>query len=130
MLHHNPAYAAGVSILETIRLSSEVCTNTYIRKKVMKLVDTVKQGESLSNGMEKAGIFPDLVISLFETGEKGGKIEEMVGKTISYYSKEVKRSLNLIMRAINFIIYMCIAAFCAYNMTRMFAGTRIKLDLF
>jgi len=46
------------------------------------------------------------VIRLFETGEKGGKIEEMVGKTVRNYSNEVKRSLNLIIRAINFIVYL------------------------
>ena len=124
------AYAAGVSITETVTLSSEVCTNTYVRRKALKLVDTVERGESLSSGMDKTGMFPDLVIRLFETGEKGGKIEEMVDKTVSYYSNEVKRSLNLIMRAINFIIYFLIVGFCAYNMTRMFAGTGIKLNLF
>ncbi len=123
------SYVAGVPIKGTITLAAAVCTNTYVRHKVLKLVDTVERGEPLYKGMEKTGMFPDLVISLFETGEKGGKVEEMVDKITHYYSNEVKKTLNLMLRAINFIIFLSIVTFCAYNITQMFAGTIIKLDL-
>ncbi len=56
--------------------------NLQVRSRVAKLLETVEAGEPIYTGMQRIGMFPDLVINMFETGEIGGKLEETLGKVI------------------------------------------------
>ncbi len=121
------AVGAGIDMEETISLSSSTVTNLYIRSRTDRLIDAVDSGEPLHVCMRRIGMFPDMVINMFETGETGGKLEETLGKVTEYYEEDVKVSLNSVVKLGTFAIYFGVVIFIAFNIIKMFTGVYSSL---
>jgi len=119
---------AGLSIKETIEIGGDICNNQHVKSRVRRLIPVIEAGEPVSKGMRLAGMFPSMVIKMFETGEEGGKLEEISGKISDYYTDEVKRSIGMIISALNFLIYLSIIIFIAWSVIGRFIYTMSQIE--
>ena len=58
------------------------------------LPDHIKNGESLSNSLEKARFFPSLSIDMIRTGETSANLEGMLGNVADYYDEMVQTKVD------------------------------------
>jgi type II secretory pathway component PulF len=119
---------AGVGLMETVNLAADVCVNSSIQSKIRGLCECVDRGEPLSRGMQRSGLFPRMVVQMFETGEKGGKLDEITAKITEYYTEEVKTSLGRLVKVLNFVIYLGIMLFIAWSIIRSYAGHFAEIE--
>jgi type II secretory pathway component PulF len=110
---------AGVNIKEMLKLSIDACVNSFIQNQVRKLESAVEEGDQLSVHMKNISLFPDTMLRMFETGEKGGKLEETTEKITEYFYDEVTNALTMLVRGLTFAIYFAIMIFVAYNIITM-----------
>lgn len=88
--------AAGVPLLEMIRITSQAVNNVHIEASLQKAVAKVKGGKALSDSIEGDDNFLILVPQMIRIGENSGKIDEMMTKTASYYEDELDNQIKTI----------------------------------
>ncbi|MFH1708650.1 MAG: type II secretion system F family protein [Planctomycetota bacterium] len=119
---YHMAASTGLPIYETIELCASVCVNTHIRARAAGLRSTAEAGLPLSVGMKQAGLFPEMVIHMFETGERSGTTDESAGKVADYYRTETDIALRMLAKALSFLVYFGIVAFIGYRIVSFYVG--------
>lgn len=102
-LSHNFAtmYQAGMSINGIFEILSEnVLGNRYLETRLRKAFDAVQRGDSISDGFDKAGGFPPLLLGAIRNGEATGTIDVCFKRLGNYYDKEAQRTVQTMISAI------------------------------
>lgn len=82
---------AGVSINSAVHILAEQLTNRKLKDALGDMEDQVRKGQTLSESMRKHDkIFPDLLISMIETGEVSGNLDSVLLRMSTHYEKENK----------------------------------------
>ena len=82
---------AGVSINSAVHILTEQLTNRKLKDALGDIEDQVRKGQTLSESMRKHNkIFPDLLISMIETGEVSGNLDSVLLRMSTHYEKENK----------------------------------------
>ena len=86
--------ASGVPIIRALEITKNIITNTVIADVLEQAKITVQEGKNLGVTIEKSGRFPPLVTHMIMTGERTGRIEEMLGHVAKAYEAEVSRKIE------------------------------------
>ena len=81
--------SSGVRIVEALQLTRNVVGNAVLEESIDEAIQRVQDGEKLAAALEKTGKFPVMVLHMLKTGEKTGKLEEMLGHIAETYDEEV-----------------------------------------
>ena len=73
--------SSGVPALDAMHISTEVISNSIIRKAVIQAADNVREGGSIAGSLTKTGYFSPLVLQLITNGESSGKLGEMLERS-------------------------------------------------
>ncbi len=129
---------AGVTITNCLNILSNEIPNKKLRELLSIIEDDVKKGELLSESMAKhKKYFPQLLISMVESGEVSGNIDEMMLRMSVHFEKENKLN-NKVKSAMTYPSILSIVAVAAvfFIMTfvmptfvEMFEGEGISLPL-
>ena len=81
--------ASGMPVLDAITTSSEVVGNIIYSDELMKLVEKVKNGQSISSAMKQSPLFPRMVSQLSTVGEKSGNLSEVFDKIADFFDRDI-----------------------------------------
>jgi type IV pilus assembly protein PilC len=81
--------AAGVPMLQSIKLTGETAGNVVIEQAMEGLYAAAKRGGSLAGPIERNPIFPPMVGHMVAVGEETGQLEHMLSKVADFYETEV-----------------------------------------
>lgn len=82
---------AGVSITNAISILSNELPNKKLREILSEIEDDIKKGDTLSESMARhRKYFPQLLISMIESGEISGNVDEMMLRMSVHFEKEYK----------------------------------------
>lgn len=87
-------FAAGVSVLETMRVSASLVTNLLMRNAFNVATVRVREGSSISQSLKDTGFLNPMATHLIASGEKSGQIAPMMEKAASHLDNEVKRLID------------------------------------
>lgn len=101
-------FAAGVNILETMRVSSSLLTNLIMREHFDKSTIQVKEGTAISQALQETNFLNPMAIHLIASGEKSGQLSAMMERTALHLDSEVKRIIDTLMTLLEpfIIIFM------------------------
>ncbi len=85
---------AGVEVSVSMELAGELLGNSYLSEKFAKCNEQMKNGESLSDVVKNAEIFPEQFSKLLAIGVKTGELDMMMTKLSEIYSKKVESTLK------------------------------------
>jgi general secretion pathway protein F len=80
---------SGVPVLEGLRISAEVVSNTPMRDAVSEATLRIREGAAIGKSLSKSGHFPPLCIHLITSGEASGQLEAMLGKAAGQQEREM-----------------------------------------
>ena len=86
--------ASGVRIVEGLELTRKVVGNSVMEKALDEAIVKVQDGDKLAAALEKTGKFPMMVIHMLRTGEKTGKLEEMLVNIAEVYDEDVNTQIT------------------------------------
>jgi len=86
--------AAGVSILEAMRVSATLMTSIPIEKSVTHAANRVREGANISLSLKQTGYFSPMMIHLIASGEASGSLEQMLEKAADNQDNDVKRMIE------------------------------------
>ncbi len=81
---------AGVPILTALRIVGDVSGNWVLRKALVEVAESVRQGESIATPLTEAAVFPAMVTQMISVGEDSGSLETMLMKIADFYDAEVQ----------------------------------------
>jgi type IV pilus assembly protein PilC len=82
--------SAGVPILTALRIVGEVSGNYVLEQALVRVAESVRQGESIAGPLTESGVFPSMVTQMISVGEDSGSLETMLEKVAAFYDQEVK----------------------------------------
>lgn len=87
-------FAAGVSVLETMRVSASLVSNLVMRNAFDLAATRVKEGTAISQALKETGFLSPMATHLIASGEKSGQIAMMMERAASHLDNEVKRLID------------------------------------
>ena len=84
---------AGVSMLETLRVTGNSIGNVTFKDELEKSASAVTSGQQLSTALAKSGLFPAIVPQMLAVGEETGKTAEILIKVADFYEEEVDATI-------------------------------------
>lgn len=95
---------AGISLVEALKIVSEVAGNELYRRAFLKIAERVQKGFSISSSFEETGSFPMIVNQMITTGEATGKLDEVLMRVSIYFATEAEQSVKTLTSAIEPLI--------------------------
>jgi type IV pilus assembly protein PilC len=99
--------AAGVSVLDALKVTAEAIGNTVIEREIMHAASEVKNGKPLSVPLSQSKFFPPILSQMAAVGEETGEIDTILVKVADFYEEEVDRvadSLTSIIEPVMIVI--------------------------
>lgn len=85
---------SGVSMLDAIKLTSEVSGNIYYEKSWERVLDQITQGNRICEALQGDPLFPKTLVQMIASGEETGRLDFVLQKVSVYYDREVEMSLK------------------------------------
>jgi len=84
----------GVPILTSLEISGNAIANRPMTRAADLVREEVRQGSRLSGALERAGVFPPLLIHMAAVGEETGRLPEMMTRVADSLDFEVDSTLG------------------------------------
>jgi type IV pilus assembly protein PilC len=85
--------AAGVNVLEALRITGGAVGNKVIEKELADAAEAVRAGKPLSSQLAVSPHFPRIISEMLEVGEETGQIDKVLVKVADFYEEEVQTSM-------------------------------------
>ena len=85
---------AGVSVLESLRVTGNAVGNLAYQQELQKAALDVKNGKQLSESLRKSSLFPPIVSEMLAVGEETGQTDTILVKIADFYDEEVDTLIN------------------------------------
>lgn len=101
--------SSGISIVESLRIVSEVVDHEVYRQRIMLLREDIKKGVKIGEGLEDDALFPDMLVQMIKVGEETARLDTIILKIADFYDAEVDTTVNAINKTIEPVIIVVMA---------------------
>lgn len=84
----------GLPLLKGMDLATGVSSNLFIRRQLVRAVDLVRDGGSLSRALERTGLFPVNLLEMVRIGEHTGELGDALRHAADRCAKELGKKLE------------------------------------
>ncbi len=81
--------SSGVPILEGLLIVARTAGNKVVEEAILTTRQSVSEGKTLAEPLNKAKVFPPMVTQMIAVGEATGALDNMLGKIADFYDEEV-----------------------------------------
>lgn len=103
-------FAAGVSVLETMRVSASVVSNMVMKSAFDVACIQVKEGTNISLALKDTTFLKPMAAHLIASGEKSGQIASMMERAAVHLDNEVKRMIDTALTLLEPLIILFMGA--------------------
>jgi type IV pilus assembly protein PilC len=84
-----------------------------IGNSISQAIVHVREGQSLSDSLERTGHFPDLAVEMMRVGEQTGSLPDMLNHVADFYDEDVNIRSAALLAAVEPMILIFVAVFVA-----------------
>lgn len=81
--------ASGVSVVESLKIVSDVVGNEVYRQRILLLLEDVRGGMKIWESLEGDPLFPDIMIQMIQVWEQSAKLDTTIVKVADFYDEQV-----------------------------------------
>ena len=86
---------SGVPILQSLQIVSDTAGNAVVKKGVLEIQASVKEGVSMAEPMARfPTVFPPMVVQMTAVGEETGALDDLLAKIADFYEDEVEATVS------------------------------------
>jgi type IV pilus assembly protein PilC len=112
--------SSGVPILQALTIVKETAGNVVISNAIVKIHESVKEGETITAPMEASNVFPPMVVSMVDVGEQTGAMPEMLLKIADNFDEEVDNAVSAMTSLLEPIMIVFLAVIVGSIVIAMF----------
>lgn len=87
-------YAAGIPVLECIRLSEGIAGNRVVAAAMRRARELISEGHSVAAAFKQVELFPPLVVRMLRVGESTGALDATLRNVAYFYNREVRERIE------------------------------------
>ncbi len=98
----------GISLLQSVGIARKAVPNEYLVHNMKDLPEYIKNGENLSEAVDKAGFFTPLALDMIRIGERSANLEGMLADIAQVHDERVQERVDRLVALIEpaIIIFM------------------------
>jgi type IV pilus assembly protein PilC len=81
--------SSGVPILDGLDIVAKTSGNKTVEKAIYRVRQSISEGKTIAEPLEKSGVFPPMVCQMIAVGEQSGSLDTMLNKIADFYDDEV-----------------------------------------
>ena len=89
-------YSSGVSIVNALKLTRGLVGSVWVATVLEDIAARVEAGDSLSEGLRRHPVFPQLLVRMVVMGENTGNLDKALANVSDYYNLIVPRKIKKI----------------------------------
>ena len=120
--------SSGVPILQALTIVRETSGNQVVSDAVSAVHESVKEGETITQPLEAANVFPPIVISMVDVGEQTGALPEMLMKIADNYDEEVDNAVAALTSLLEPIMIVFLAVIVGSIVIALFLPLIVLMD--
>ncbi len=114
------AVAAGVPLLQAIRVTGETSGNVQIEEAMDDVYDSVKQGGTIAAPISGSPLFPPMVGHMVAVGEETGQLDQMLAKIADFYEAEVDAKVKALTALIEPLMIVFVGGIVGFIVISMY----------
>jgi type IV pilus assembly protein PilC len=95
---------AGISLLHAVGIAIQAVPNVYLAERIKSLPDSIKNGESLSESLAKAAVFPPLALDMIRVGETSANLHGMLADVADFFDERIRGRIDTLVSLIEPVI--------------------------
>ena len=105
---------SGVPILQSLKITKETIGNEVIENAIMKVHDSIKDGDTIAAPLDESKVFPAMVVNMIDVGEETGSLDSMLMKVADIYDAEVEATVEAMLRLMEPIIIIVLGGIIGF----------------
>ena len=101
--------ASGVPLLEAMRISADVLSNSHMKQSVAEAAARVREGTSLRAALEQTKLFPPMMLHMIASGEKSGQLDSMLERAANTLDREFEMTMTVSLEIFKPVIVIVLA---------------------
>ncbi|MBE0659695.1 MAG: type II secretion system F family protein [Bryobacteraceae bacterium] len=122
--------SGGIPLVQGLETAAESIGSPLLRSALGKAQKMVREGQSLSAGLQATGIFPPLSIDMIEVGESTGALPAMLNSVSEFYEDDVNTRMQATLSLIEPAIMIFMGAFVAFVLVSLYLPIFSLADTF
>jgi general secretion pathway protein F len=102
--------ASGIPLLSAMQSAVRVVTNLPMRAAVEDALRQVREGGSLARALDRAKLFPPLVIHLIGSGEASGRLDVMLARAAEAQTRELENWVRALTALLEPVLILAMGA--------------------
>jgi type IV pilus assembly protein PilC len=90
----------GVNLVECVATANDLCSNTHFRRMWTAVSDQIQAGKQMSEPLAQSGLVPRSIAQMLHSGEKSGKLAQVMEQVAAYSEQELKEKIAELTRYI------------------------------
>jgi general secretion pathway protein F len=91
---------SAVPLLDALAIASQVVHNLPLKDALARVALRVREGQGFARALAETRQFPPIAVRLIMSGEKSGRLDEMLAEAAAHQERELDRSLGIAMAAL------------------------------
>ncbi len=87
---------AGVPILDTIMITSQISGNVLFESMWKGVHEAVRQGKKIASSLGGYNLMPGSVVQMIQSGEESGTLSEVLQDVSEFYARELKSVIKMV----------------------------------
>jgi len=100
--------SAGVSIIESFDILSEMTSNAVIRNAVIHSKENLIEGSGVSLAMVETGFFPNMVTRMVQVGERSGTLPVVLERASDYYETKMDTTITTLLNLLGPVVIVIV----------------------
>ncbi len=98
-----------VSMVESLKITSEVVWNEVYRQKILLLAEDVKSGIRIHESLEWNKLFPDMMVQMVQVWEETANLDNTIVKVADFYDEQVDNTIAVLNKLLEPFIIVFLA---------------------
>ena len=111
---------AGIPLLNGVGLATAAMPNKYLRARSVSLSGSIKNGESLSEALQKTGIFPPMSLDMIRIGETSANLGGMLREVAEVYDESIQSRIDTFVSLIEPVIIIFLGVLVAFMLLSVY----------
>jgi type II secretory pathway component PulF len=119
---------AGISMVETVRVSSEASQSGLVREAGGRILKVANEGTALGPQFMAEPVFPQAFSRSYMTGEEAGTLDRDMANWSNRFQEQAQSSVQSASLNVPKVMYFLMLAFVAWKIIGFFSGYYSELD--
>lgn len=104
---------AGITLLSSVGVAAFSVPNRFISSRLQSVADSLKNGLSLYDSLQKTGVLPQLAMEMIRIGESSANLPGMLAEVADFYDERLRDRIQTLVSLIEPVIIIFIGLVAA-----------------